>query len=222
MAGFVLLAADFASSLARHYRLPAYFPNRLDATQKVTVADNHNPTITAPDDVTVSTDSGQCYASGVSLGSATSSDNCPGSSASNNAPSQFNVGSTTVSWTVTDASGNTATDTQTVKVEDHEQPELTACSGTPPKNSKARMGQPIKIGKARLPRGHWPTFRQVTLTTPTLSDAEPARSSAGLFVLQVVARHDHESIGVEAHNEVSDLPLVVVVLLYLPDLPARD
>ena len=101
------------------------------ATQTVTVVDNENPTITAPSAVTVNTDAGLCSASGVTLGSPTFADNCPGASVSNDAPSIFPKGTTTVTWTVTDASGRTATATQTVKVEDHQNPTLTCKSGSP-------------------------------------------------------------------------------------------
>src|SRR6058998_2183000 len=60
--------------------------NTATATQVVTVEDHENPTITAPAAVTVNTDAGQCSASGVALGTPTIADNCPGSTASNNAP----------------------------------------------------------------------------------------------------------------------------------------
>ncbi|MCK7539566.1 MAG: hypothetical protein MZV63_56000 [Marinilabiliales bacterium] len=43
------------------------------------------------------------YATGVALGTPTTGDNCPGETASNNAPAQFPKGTTTVIWTVTDA-----------------------------------------------------------------------------------------------------------------------
>ena len=45
-------------------------------TQSVTVEDNEAPSITCPSDLTVNTDSGLCTASGVALGSETTSDNC--------------------------------------------------------------------------------------------------------------------------------------------------
>ncbi len=82
----------------------------------VIVTDTENPTITCPSDVTVSPDPDQCYASGVVLGSPAANDNCPGVTVSNDAPSTFPVGTTVVTWTATDASGNTATCTQNVTV----------------------------------------------------------------------------------------------------------
>jgi PKD repeat protein len=42
----------------------------------------------------------------------------------NNAPAVFPKGTTTVTWTVTDTSGNSATATQTVTVQDHEPPSI--------------------------------------------------------------------------------------------------
>src|SRR5207249_7086264 len=85
-----------------------------------------SPTITAPAAVTAHTDAGQCTASGVSLGTPSISDNCPGATVSNDAPASFAKGATTVTWTVTDASGNTATASQVVTVEDRESPTITA------------------------------------------------------------------------------------------------
>ena len=94
------------------------------ATQLVTVNDNELPTITAPATVTVSTNAGQCSATGVALGNATAGDNCTGAVVSNNAPATFPKGVTTVTWTATDASGNVATATQLVTVNDTERPVL--------------------------------------------------------------------------------------------------
>ena len=99
--------------------------NTATCTQNVTVTDDEDPTITCPADVSVSADAGVCQATGVSLGTPTTSDNCPGESASNDAPASFPVGTTVVTWTVTDAAGNTATCTQNVTVTDDEDPTIT-------------------------------------------------------------------------------------------------
>ena len=99
------------------------------ATQLVTVQDRQPPTVTAPPDLSTTTDPGQATAS-VDPGSATASDNCPGSKVVGvrgdgralNAP--YPVGQTSITWTVTDASGNTAAAAQTVTVADREPPVL--------------------------------------------------------------------------------------------------
>src|SRR5207249_8235164 len=83
------------------------------------VKDHENPTITAPANLTdVPTDAGKCYATGVVLGSPVTGDNCAVANVSNDAPAQFLKGDTTVTWTVTDSSGNPATATQIVTVKD--------------------------------------------------------------------------------------------------------
>jgi hypothetical protein len=86
--------------------------------QTVTVTDKELPTIKAPVAVTVSTDAGQCSASNVVLGTPTTADNCTVTKVSSNAPAAFGSGTTVVTWTVTDASGNVATTTQLVTVKD--------------------------------------------------------------------------------------------------------
>ncbi len=96
--------------------------NTATCTQTVTVTDNEVPTITCPADVSVSTDAGVCSASGVNLGTPTTGDNCGIASTTNDAPATFGLGATTVTWTVTDNNGNTATCTQTVTVTDVEMP----------------------------------------------------------------------------------------------------
>jgi hypothetical protein len=99
--------------------------NTATCTQTVTVVDNELPTITCPTDVTVDTDAGLCTASGVALGTPTTDDNCSVASVTNDATEPYALGDTTVTWTVTDGSGNTATCTQTVTVEDNELPTIT-------------------------------------------------------------------------------------------------
>ena len=88
-----------------------------NATQAVTITDTTAPSITAPADVSASQDAGGGNTT-VNLGSPTFSDLVdPAPVVSNNAPANgFPVGDTTVVWTATDASGNAASDTQTVTI----------------------------------------------------------------------------------------------------------
>ena len=95
------------------------------ATQIVTVTDNVPPTITAPASVSAFTNAA-CTATGVVLGSAITYDNCSVVSTTNNAPTAFPLGSTTVIWTVSDGAGLTATATQVVTVTDNIPPTITA------------------------------------------------------------------------------------------------
>jgi len=90
--------------------------NTATCAQSVTVIDNQPPSITCPANLTVDSDSGQCYATGVALGAPTASDNCGILTMTNNAPAQYPKGVTSVIWTAVDTSGNTATCAQTVTV----------------------------------------------------------------------------------------------------------
>ena len=87
--------------------------------------DTEDPMVTCPADITVSTDAGLCTASGVDLGMVMSSDNCGVTSTTNDATEPYSLGTTTVTWTVSDGSGNSATCSQTVTVEDTELPMIT-------------------------------------------------------------------------------------------------
>jgi gliding motility-associated-like protein len=103
--------------------------NSASCTQTVTVTDDENPTITCPADVSVTADTDSCetLAESVTLGTPVTNDNCSVASVTNDAPSTFPLGDTTVTWTVTDGSGNTATCTQTVTVTDDQDPVITEC-----------------------------------------------------------------------------------------------
>src|SRR5690606_32279640 len=91
----------------------------------VTVEDNILPTITAPGDISITADNGVCESTAVVLGSSTTDDNCGVASVTNDAPAIFPIGPTTVTWTVTDHSGNQQTGTQLVTVTDDEAPVIT-------------------------------------------------------------------------------------------------
>ncbi|MCX6199667.1 MAG: HYR domain-containing protein, partial [Bacteroidetes bacterium] len=86
--------------------------NTSSCGQTVTVLDAELPTITCPADVTTT----GCGATSVTLGTPTTADNCSVATVTNDAPALFPLGTTSVVWTVTDGSGNTATCTQTVMV----------------------------------------------------------------------------------------------------------
>jgi hypothetical protein len=92
------------------------------ASITITAEDNENPTITAPDALLISADGGSCAATAFDLGEPITDDNCSVASVTNDAPNEFPVGTTIVTWTVFDASGNQATALQTVVVEDNEEP----------------------------------------------------------------------------------------------------
>jgi len=93
--------------------------NSASCVQHIRFVDTTPPVISCPSDVTVSNDTGECYASGVILGAPTASDNCEGSGlVVNDAPAQFPIGTNQVVWTVTDDCGNSATCTQRVIVVD--------------------------------------------------------------------------------------------------------
>jgi hypothetical protein len=104
-------------------------------TQTVTVTseDSEPPTIVAPPDVTLATPAGTAGSCGLvigesQLGTAQASDNCTVNVARTGVPSGnfFPVGNTTVTYTATDASGNTATDTQIITVNDETPPIINA------------------------------------------------------------------------------------------------
>jgi hypothetical protein len=111
----------------RLYRATDAANNSVTCTQTITVNATTPPTITAPGDVAVGTDSGQCYASGVTLGSPVTFSPCGGVlTITNNAPAVFAKGNTQVIWSATDSCGNTASTTQNVAVADN-QPPFMAC-----------------------------------------------------------------------------------------------
>ncbi len=95
----------------------------------VTVTDAEAPVITGcPADITVANDPGLCTAA-VSWTAPAASDNCPGVTlAGDHAPGEdFPVGVTTVTYSASDASGNTAVCGFTVTVQDVEAPTLGSC-----------------------------------------------------------------------------------------------
>ena len=102
--------------------------NTAQATFNVIVEDDEDPVITCPADITVDNDPGLCSA--VVNFAPTATDNCPGVTVSADfmSGSVFPVGTTLVTATATDASGNTASCTFNVTVNDAEPPVVTCPS----------------------------------------------------------------------------------------------
>jgi hypothetical protein len=97
----------------------------ITANQEVTVVDTEAPEVVIPSRSTFSTDKGTTYAT-ITLTAPVTTDNVGVVSITSNAPATFPLGTTTVTWTVTDAAGNTSTASQDVVVIDTELPTITA------------------------------------------------------------------------------------------------
>ena len=95
-----------------------------------TITDNTPPTINCPPAASGTADTNECYSTTVVLGTPTVSDNCTATAQivyTNNAPAQYPVGVTIVTWTATDVCGNTSTCNQTVTITDNNQPPVIVC-----------------------------------------------------------------------------------------------
>ncbi|GIZ10245.1 hypothetical protein FUMI01_29690 [Flavobacterium sp. UMI-01] len=126
------------------------------------MTDNINPTITCPSNITTTTSAdgtGNCTTK-TTLGTPITTDNCSistviakvGGNTINPATYDFPIGITTVTWIVTDGSGNSNSCNQTVTVTDNENPTITcpasittttSVDGTGNCTTKAVLGTPI-------------------------------------------------------------------------------
>jgi gliding motility-associated-like protein len=100
--------------------------NTVSATQLITVSDTTAPLNIAPANITTTTESDTCVATTVDLGLPTSGDNCTVDTVTNDAPTSFPTGVTTVTWTVVDTAGNQTLSYQTVTVNDATPPVIVA------------------------------------------------------------------------------------------------
>ena len=146
--------------------------NMATCTQTVTVKDNINPVITCPANVTQTALAGNCSLSNVIIENPVVTDNCavvtqawtmsgattgssPATGINNVSGQTFNVGITTVTYTVTDAAGNTSIPCSfDVWIKDLNKPVLT--SGCP-----ADVTQPAEAGQCSA---------VVTISKPVVTD----------------------------------------------------
>ncbi|GGW83338.1 putative secreted protein (Por secretion system target) [Salegentibacter mishustinae] len=108
------------------------------------------PTITAPADKSFNTTGGKCHASGVDLGNPTIKDssNSPdilvNGTTINPTTYEFQVGTTTVTWRITNNDG-TDSDTQTVTVTDSEQPVISHNGNKNVNNDVGKCGANVSV-----------------------------------------------------------------------------
>ena len=97
--------------------------NSVSGTQLVTVVDTTSPEIIAPSDIKLeAVDLTENY---IELVDGRVFDTVEIKSVENNSPETFPLGETIVTWTATDTSGNSVSDTQTITIEDTTQPVIT-------------------------------------------------------------------------------------------------
>jgi HYR domain len=99
--------------------------NTKTCTVSITVLDTIKPTIICPAIINVNANAGTCVATNIIIPTPTVIDNCAATIITNNAPTTFAIGSTTYTYTVTDASGNATTCTNIVVVTDNQNPAIT-------------------------------------------------------------------------------------------------
>jgi subtilisin-like proprotein convertase family protein len=107
------------------YTATDIYGNSSECSFTVSILETVPPSITCPPNKTVGTNYGYCYWSHVNLGTPRVSDNCGVLSVTNNAPDTFQLGTTIVTWTVTDNSGNTSSCNQSITVTDQQTPSVT-------------------------------------------------------------------------------------------------
>lgn len=134
-------------------------------TVAVDVVDTTPPTVSAPAAVTA-----ECTGpsgTAVVLGTASASDVCDDAPIlTNDAPSLFDLGTTTVTWSAVDESSNEGTATQTVKIVDTTPPQLTATVSPtglwPPNHKLAQITASITVSDICDPN---PTVRLISITS---------------------------------------------------------
>ncbi|MBV9496502.1 MAG: HYR domain-containing protein [Acidobacteria bacterium] len=132
----------------------------------VTVNDTQPPAITCPANITTSNDPNQCGAV-VNYEVPQASDNCPNTTVQTSFPSGsfFPVGTTTVTVTAQDASGNTANCNFTVTVNDTQPPAIT-CPANQTVNATGPSGAVVNYDAPEV-TDNCPTPQPTTCSTPS-------------------------------------------------------
>ena len=164
------------------------YQNSATATQTVTVtadADTIPPTVTAPSDV-LSEATGVLTL--VDTGNATATDNAdPNPSVTSNTPVSFSLGNTTVTWTATDSSNNTATAIQTVTIQDTTAPTITV----PPDTSFNTTGTSLSLTQADYGTA---TATDLVTLSPAVTSNAPASFLPGNTTITWTATDDYQKL----------------------------
>ena len=156
--------------------------NTTTAYQRITVVDTTPPTIIFPQYIVAeAVDPTMNY---IKLGELSASDSVGVKSITNDKPITFPFGSTTITWTVTDTSGNISQATQVVTLIDTTPPEIFAPSdvvaeATGPSNTMAGLGEAIAydiIGIASIE--NQPSMLSIGETTVTWTATDTSGNSA--------------------------------------------
>ena len=118
--------------------------NSTTAIQSVTIVDTTKPVLNLPADIKLEA---TAVRTPVDLIVATASD-IFGADVTSDAPVDFPVGTTTITWTATDKNGNITTGTQKVTIEDTTKPELTAPAPITAEATAVRTALNIGMAKA--------------------------------------------------------------------------
>jgi|GEM_PF-1142410 len=106
------------------YRATDAAGNSVTCSFTITVRDTQKPNITCPPSIVKNNDWNRCSAAIPFIGTSLVTDNCGIAAQSNNAIGVYPVGTTVVTFNVTDVNGNTNSCTMTVKVNDYQPPTI--------------------------------------------------------------------------------------------------
>lgn len=160
------------------------FGNSDTSTQIITVIDNEKPQISVSP-VVISNDPGKCGASVLPV--PFTSDNCGITSLINDAPAVLPIGTTLVTWSVTDKTGYKSSAVQSVTVTDNEKPTIQAPANivittSSTKVSRLKLGTPVVSDNCGILQvsNNAPRYysRGVTTITWTVTDIHGNMASA--------------------------------------------
>ena len=174
------------------------------ATANVTVLDKSPPTLTVPANIVVNTDPGQSTA--VVTYKVSAQDHCSTATVSTDIPSgtAFPVGSSTVTATARDASGNAASATFTVTVKDAEKP-VVAAHGDLTVEATSAAGAVVNYGVGQA-------TDNVGVTSLTYSKANGTTFPIGITTVTITAKDAAGNVGTGTFTVKVSVTTGVIVL----------